>query len=227
MSYSRSVKDHNMQFSFVQNARSLDPVLMARFPEVSSQRFTKLADRHCALNKISANTADKSKNQYADLVNMARFEHKEMFLDLRMKSDRVDVFLIDLFSEKSHAYLLVVIKIICIISHGQSLTERGFSVNKEVNDCNMLEESLICQRVVYDALQACVKEKYEIEFDQELSKSCLLSYQKYKEAMKMKAVDVNTTDRDMKCKLKVDEIMTMKIQKMAIQCSIEALKEGI
>ena len=91
----------------------------------------------------------------------------------------------------------------------------------------MLEESLICQRVVYDALQACVKEKYEIEFDQELSKSCLLSCQKYKEAMKMKAVDVNTTDRDMECKLKMDEIMTMKIQKMTIQCSIEALKEGI
>ena len=32
---------------------------------------------------------------------------------------------------------------------------------------------------------------------------------------------------DMKCKLKMDEIMTMKIQKMTIQCSIEALKEGI
>ena len=68
-----------MQFSIVQNTRSLDPVLMVRFPEVSSQRFTKLADRLFALNKISANTADKSKNQYANLLNMARFEHKEKF----------------------------------------------------------------------------------------------------------------------------------------------------
>ena len=68
-----------MQFSIVQNTRSLDPVLIVRFPEVSSQRFTKLADRLFALNKISANTADKSKNQYADLLNMARIEHKEKF----------------------------------------------------------------------------------------------------------------------------------------------------
>ena len=62
------------------------------------------------------------------------------------------MFLMDLLSEKSHAELSVVIKIICIISHGQSFTERGFSINKEINNCNMLEESLICQRIVYDAL---------------------------------------------------------------------------
>ena len=96
---------------------------------------------------------------------MARFEHKEKFLDFRMKSDHVDVCLMDLLSEESHADLLVVITIICIISHGQSFTERRFSINKEVNDSSMLEKSLICQRVVYDALQAYGKEIYEIEID--------------------------------------------------------------
>ena len=181
-----------MQFRIVQNARSLDPVFMAIFPETSSQRFTKLANRLFALNKISANTLDKSKNQYADLVNMARSKYKVKFLDFKMKSDRVDVFLMDLLSEKSHAYLLVVIKIICITPHGKRFTERDFSISKEVNDCNMLEESLICQRVVYDALQECDKEIYEIEFDQELRKSCLLSYQKYKEEMKRKTDEVKT-----------------------------------
>ena len=95
------------------------------------------------------------------------------------------------------------------MSHGQRFTERGFSINKEVNDYNMLEESLTCQRVVYDALQACGKEIYEIEIDQELKKSCLLS----------------CLNRDMKRKLNMDEITTMKRQKMTIQCSIEALKE--
>ena len=82
-----------------------------------------------------------------------------------MKSDRVDVFLMDLLSEKFHADLLVVIKIIYIISHGQSFTEKGFSISKEVNGCNMLEESLICPRAIYDALKACGKEIYETEID--------------------------------------------------------------
>ena len=38
----------------------------------------------------------------------------------------------------------------------------------------MLEESLVFQIVVYDALQACGKEIYEIRIDQKLRKSCLL-----------------------------------------------------
>ena len=43
--------------------------------------------------------------------------------------------------------------------------------------------------------------------------------------MKRKADAVKTTDRDMKSKLKMDEITTMKRQKMKIQFSTEALKE--
>ena len=140
-----------MQFSIVQNARSLDSFSITKFQRSHLKRFTKLAGKLFALNKLSANTADKSNNQYADLLNMACFEHREKFSDFKMKSDRVDVLLMDLLSEKSHADLLLVIKIILI-------TERGFSIKKEVNDCNMLGESLIYQRVVYDALQACGKE---------------------------------------------------------------------
>ena len=75
--------------------------------------------------------------------------------------------------------------------------------------------------------QACGKEVYEIEFDLELRKSCLFSYQKYKEGMKRKADEVKTTDRDMKGKLKMDEIATIEREKMTINCSIEALKERI
>ena len=59
----------------------------------------------------------------------------------------------------------------------------------------MLEESLICQRNVYDALQACGKEICEIEIYQELRKSYLLSYQKYKQEMERKADEVRKTDR--------------------------------
>ena len=94
---------------------------MARFPEVSSERFTKLADRLFAVNKISGNTADKLKNQCADLLSMARFEHKEKFLDFKMKSDRIAVFLMDLLSEKSHADLLVVIKLSVLYLMGRVL----------------------------------------------------------------------------------------------------------
>ena len=114
---------------------------MVRHSEESSQRFTKLTYRLFALKKITANIADKAKNQYDDLLKVAYFHQKDTFLDFKMKSDGIDVFLVGLLPEKSYSELLKVSKIIFIISHGQRFTERGFSINKEVNDCNMQKES--------------------------------------------------------------------------------------
>ena len=197
---------------------------MVEHPEEPSQRFIKLADRLFALKKITANIADKAKNQYDDLLKVACFDQKNKFLDFKMQSDRLDVFL-GLLPEKSYSELLKLSKIIFIISHGRSFTERGFSINKEMNDCNMQEESLTCQRVVYDAMQD--KKIYEIEIDQQFRKSCQLSYQKYKAEFERLANEDKKTERDMKLKLQLDEIETIKRQKPNIQSSIDALKEGI
>ena len=51
--------------------------------------------------------------------------------------------------------LCTVFKVIFILSHGQSFTERGFSIKKEVVDDNMKKKSLISQRTVYDTIQSC------------------------------------------------------------------------
>ena len=142
-----------------------------------------------------------------------------------MKLDRLDVFLVHFLPEKSYSELLKVSNIIFIISHGQSFTERGFSLSKELNDCNMQEESLTCQRVVYNALQD--KKMYEIEIDQQLRKSCQLSCQKYKAELERLANEDKKTERDMKRKLKLDKIETVKRQKLTMQSSIDVLKEGI
>ena len=39
-----------------------------------------------------------------------------------------------------------------MLHHGQSFTERGFSINKEITDVNMQEDVLISQWLVYDHL---------------------------------------------------------------------------
>ena len=79
-----------MQFSIVCSALSLNPINMVRHPKESSQMFTKLADRLFALQKITASVADKSKNQYDDLLKTARFEQKDKFVNFKMKFDSLD-----------------------------------------------------------------------------------------------------------------------------------------
>ena len=172
-----------MQFSIVHNALSLNPINMAKHPEESSQMFTKLADRLFARQKITASVADKSKNQYDDLLKTARFEQKDKFLNFKMKSDRLDEFFGNLLLGKSHAELLSVCQIVFVLSHGQSFTERGFSINREVLDVNMQEKSLTSQRIVYDTLQDSDQKIHEINITQDLRKHCRLAYQKYKTEM--------------------------------------------
>ena len=83
----------------------------------------------------------------------------------------------------------------------------------------------LADRVVSHALQD--KKIYEIEIDQQLRKSCQLSYPKYKAELERLANEDKKTERDMKPKLKLDEIETVKRQKLNIQSSIDALEERI
>jgi len=41
--------------------------------------------------------------------------------------------------------------------HGNAAVERSFSINKECLVENLLEDSLVAQRVVYDAVSAAVE----------------------------------------------------------------------
>ena len=54
---------------------------------------------------------------------------------------------------KYHEELWEVFKVVCTLSHGQSLTERVFSVIKEVIDHNMKEKSITSQCTVYDGIK--------------------------------------------------------------------------
>ena len=105
-----------------------------------------------ALHKIKASVADKLKSQMEEFLQVAWFDQKEKFKNLDFCKDRLDLFFGDHLS-KCHEQLWEVFKVVCTLSHGQSFTERGFSVNKEVIDHNMKEKSITSQRTVYDDIQ--------------------------------------------------------------------------
>ena len=50
------------------------------------------------------------------------------------------------------ADLYRVVKISLVLSHGNAEAERGFSVNKQILQDNMMEVSLIAQRLVHQAI---------------------------------------------------------------------------
>ena len=78
----------------------------------------------------------------------------ESFKDVDISESRVDAFLHEKVSVR-YPQLWGVCEMILIISHGQATNERGFSVDKEVEICNMQEGTVSAHRLICDYVTVC------------------------------------------------------------------------
>ena len=170
------------------------------------------------MDKITAQVAANSKNQFDKFIQASSFEHKESFLKFKFTEDRLDTFLgLYVANESQFKDLWHICKIKFILSHGQSSVERGFSVNKEVLQDNLQETSLNSQRLVYNTLQSNNSKPQEFIITKDLRKSCVLWYQKYKLEWQKAAEKKTKSTRELKRKQKFDEIENIKKQKLTLQ----------
>ena len=100
---------------------------------------------------MSAKSPDNCKQQCDEFLEDAQFKYEENFLKFNYLTDRLDDFLCPyLADEKNYENLWYVCEIVMILSHEQSSIERGFSINKEILDNNLLEKSRRSQRLIYE-----------------------------------------------------------------------------
>ena len=121
-----------------------------------------------------------------EFLKVAQFDQKERFKNFDFHKDHLGAFFGD-HLPKRHEELWEVFKVVCMLSHGQSFRERGFSVNKEVIDHNMKEKSITSQCTVYDGIQQHSSNKVsDFPISAEMRKSCSLSHQWYKDDLEKK-----------------------------------------
>ena len=119
--------------TIIRNFLALVPINVVHKIDNCSIRFGELADFLYTLNKTTTETSDNSKIQFDDLLEIAKYEHREAFLKFDYKKGRLDEFIWPLLTRLiNNKELYTVCKVIFVLSHGQSLTERGFSITKEV-----------------------------------------------------------------------------------------------
>ena len=111
-----------------------------------------------------------------------------------------------------------------MLNHGQSYTERGFSVNKLVSDTNMEDDSLIAQRLVYDFVKLCDKDLFEYTISAELRKSCKLSHQRWVRHLEQQKVEQDKSAQSCKCKISLQELEVVKKQKLSTEDTINSLR---
>ena len=134
--------------------------------------------------------ADNAKFQYEQFMTKEVVLNQVKFLKFNFKTDRLDSFLYRFVAVNAdYSDLWRVMKLIFIVNHGQSFTERGFSTNKLTSDINMEEESLIAQRVIYDAMNSADADAGNFSITKEMRQSCKKAHQRQKLAHKSKKSD--------------------------------------
>ncbi|KAH8026391.1 hypothetical protein HPB51_020375 [Rhipicephalus microplus] len=136
----------------------------------------------------------------------------------------------------SHEELLLFVKIVLCLSHGNSSVERGFSVNKECLVENMKEESLVAQRLVYDEVSAAggVAEVDVTDKMIDMVRSSNIKWKEDLERKKKERLDVLDAERKKKRTAALVKELESKKQKLMedaqlqvsmLQQEIESLKQ--
>ncbi|XP_051165127.1 uncharacterized protein LOC127283960 [Leptopilina boulardi] len=141
-----------LKFKLTEAISSLDPVIFLK-PE-GKERFQKLLHILHDNNWIHSATADTALHQYKELCSsMTVIEECKIF---NRKKERLDSFWMRhvLNNDREYHDFKIVLETTLILSHGNANIERGFSINAESIFENMTQETLVANRIIYDAVNA-------------------------------------------------------------------------
>jgi len=112
-----------------------------------------------------------------------------------------------------------VVRMVLILSHGNAAVESGFSVNKEFLVENMEEDTIVAQRIVFDAIRVVGMDVTEIDISKtmiDVSSSPNSAYQNAKQLKKEKqSAEEKHASEDRKRKATITSLQQQKKQKLA------------
>ncbi|KAL3066042.1 hypothetical protein OYC64_016059 [Pagothenia borchgrevinki] len=127
----------------------LDPSVMYRDPDRCKRQIKCLVQRFLQDKQLTGGVpaGDVILQQFEAFLSLE--SRSEEFLSFQPMQKRLEIFLRD-FLGKTYPELWAFCQKLLILSHGQASVERGFSVNKEVETCNMQQDTFVAQRLVCD-----------------------------------------------------------------------------
>ena len=152
-------------------------------PAALKKRFNCLVLSLHGEHWISIVAAEKAEKQYKSLIKNADFLSEAKKFNIN--DDRVDNFYSKIFDSSNTIDLENVVRLILILSLGNASVEAGFSINADNLSSNMLEESIITQRIVYEAVSKA-GDPTNVIIDRELLKIVKDSHRQYAAAQELK-----------------------------------------
>ena len=167
---------------------------------------------------ITALVDYKSKNQFSDLCAKASSDWSIKFQRFDRSSERLDDFYYNILDEnKDFQELFLVIRLVLILSYGNACAESRFSINADILIKNLQEDSLVAQRIVYDAIHAAGGVT-AVSIDKNMLVDARAAHRRYVEALEKRRRAAAEHEKQAKAKKRIaDEIMQLQVKKIKIE----------
>lgn len=166
-----------LKYKLTRTISSLSPIEIKNMkPEVLKKRFNSLVIFLHDHRWISSAAADNAEKQYNTLIKNSDFlaEAKRFSIS----DDRVDTFYARILDSSNTVDLQNIVRLILILSHGNARVESGFSINDDILLPNMLAETIVSQRIVFEAVQRAGSPN-KVEITRQLMKMVRNSHKSY------------------------------------------------
>ena len=141
-------------YSLVRHLSCLNPINMAKAKEACLLKFKKVITLLVNLERIAEKDVDNVLQEYTLFLHNIPVFGIQRFADFNATNDRIDTLFHEFMAGDRYKELFPVVKLILVLSHGQTAVEREFSVNKELEVENMKEHTLVARRIVCDRINS-------------------------------------------------------------------------
>ena len=199
-----------LNYSVVRNACAFDPNLMATKLQLSLTKFKRLVSTVNDCKRVKDIDCDDVIWQYQKFLEDVVQVNSHSFEVFNSKDERLDDFFVAfLDEERDYTKLWGILRMILVLSHGQASVERGFRVNRQIEEVNLQHKSIECDEVDYRG------GILNVPLTKELFVSVSTSRKKYQQDLKEKREEKVTANKRKAANEEINKLFEAKKQKIA------------
>jgi len=216
-----------LKYKMARNLMTLNPIYIASNQEAATTRFANVLQQLISHKMKSAHLCDIVLQQYKAFVADVERYHKDDFKSYQHSDKGLDVFLAEHLDQKPQfANLWQTVKMLLILSHGQSCVERGFSDNKDILSNNMHQDTLVGFRRAHSGIKS-LECPIEDSINSQLLVSCKHAHARYTQSLSSKkAADEQAQRESLKRKIEDDIKQAKKKPQKLENTATSLLKEA-
>lgn len=212
-----------LKYPIVRQLSCLDPKRMYSDREACTKNMCKLVQKLLQDKQVAnVGVGDAIMQQYGDFLDQEAKDVAFQMFNIDDCDTRVDTFLYE--KMKGYHHLWDVCKKLLLLSHGQATVERGFSINKEVETCNMQADTIIAHRQVCDYVEMCGG-VCKVPITKELLNSVSSARSRYRAHLEEERKKKQKTEQGRKRKRAEDDIETVKKKRKTLTDICQSLSD--